>query len=281
MAADTATTAGECQDGWNRWLVGLQIFTGPLFAVFIFWANWEGDTKDPVRSLVRLVLYSLLTSLVLLGALLVTTTPTKRPKYHFLLCFLGFIISVAWISTVAGEVVGVLKAFGVILGISEAILGLTVFAVGNSLGDLVADVTMARLGYPVMALYVRSILQVEHAGLTSLRSACFGGPMLNILLGIGIGGAWMTVQKANRKYEKHPQKPKHYKPYRIQVGGTLAVSAITVLLTLIVLLITVPLNKWVMSRNIGWALIAIWTAGTIVNIILELTGAWPDVASSG
>lgn len=109
------------------------------------------EIDQPGRALFRSTLYSLLVSLVLL-ALLLTTSPHKKPKYHFLLCFLGFVISIAWISTVAGEVVGVLKAFGVILSISEAILGLTIFAVGNSLGDLVADVTVARLGYPVMAL---------------------------------------------------------------------------------------------------------------------------------
>jgi sodium/potassium/calcium exchanger 6 len=48
--------------------------------------------------------------------------------------------------------VGVLKTVGVILNISEALLGLTIFAAGNSVGDLVADITVARLGYPVMAL---------------------------------------------------------------------------------------------------------------------------------
>lgn len=152
----TATSAaGEQQQlGWNRWLVALQLFTGPQFVAFIIWANTWDDMESPRKTLVRWVLYALVFSLCLLGVLLSTTTPDKKPKYHFMLCFLGFVISVAWISTVAGEVVGVLKAFGVILGISEAILGLTIFAVGNSLGDLVADVTVARLGYPVMALWV-------------------------------------------------------------------------------------------------------------------------------
>ena len=120
--------------------------------MLVLWANMYEDLPDPTMTLIRLVLYSLLASVVMLGILLLTTSPLRKPKYHSLLCFLGFIISIAWISTVAGEVVGVLKALGVILGISEAILGLTVFAVGNSLGDLVADVTVARLGYPVMAL---------------------------------------------------------------------------------------------------------------------------------
>jgi sodium/potassium/calcium exchanger 6 len=148
----TAASSLEPPSGWNRWLVAVQLFTGPLFVVFILWANTAEDLEQPGKVLLRLVLYSLLVSLCLLAALLLTTSEEKKPKYHFLLCFLGFIISVAWISTIAGEVVGVLKAFGVILNISEAILGLTVFAVGNSLGDLVADVTVARLGYPVMAL---------------------------------------------------------------------------------------------------------------------------------
>ena len=141
--------------GWNRWLVSLQLFTGPLFVALILWANMAaGDDKleNPLKTLVKFILYSLTVSLCLFVTLLMTTDPDTKPRYHFLLCFLGFIISVAWISTIAGEVVGVLKAFGVILNISEAILGLTVFAVGNSLGDLVADVTVARLGYPVMAL---------------------------------------------------------------------------------------------------------------------------------
>jgi hypothetical protein len=37
------------------------------------------------------------------------------------------------------------QALSVILNISDSLLGLTIFAVGNSLGDLVADITVARL----------------------------------------------------------------------------------------------------------------------------------------
>lgn len=137
---------------WNRWLVCVQLFTGPLFAMLILWANMAEDLSHPSKTLVMMVLYTLLLSLVLLACLFMLTSDHRRPKYHFLLCFMGFIISIAWISTIAGEVVGVLKAFGVVLNISEALLGLTIFAAGNSVGDLVADITVARLGYPVMAL---------------------------------------------------------------------------------------------------------------------------------
>ncbi|KIN04183.1 hypothetical protein OIDMADRAFT_159444 [Oidiodendron maius Zn] len=242
------------QKDWNRWLIAVQIFTAPLFVVIIAWANTEDRNS---RLLVKLILYSLLGSLITLGILILTTTHSNPPKYRFLFCFVGFVVSIAWISTIANEVVGVLKAIGVILGISDAILGLTIFAVGNSLGDLVADITVARLGYPVMAL-----------------SACFGGPMLNILLGIGISGLYMTIKEANTKRSSHPEKAFRYKPYHIEVSGTLIVSAITLLVTLTGLLITVPLNKWMMSRRIGWGLIVLWSVSTIVNLAVEISGGW-------
>ncbi|KAK7421933.1 hypothetical protein QQX98_001927 [Neonectria punicea] len=253
------TSKNECA-GWNRWLVAFQLFTGPLFAVFILWANMAEDFEHPGRVLVRMVLYTLLVSLILLGILMLYTTEERRPRYHYLLCFMGFIISIAWISTIAGEVVGVLKTLGVVLGISEALLGLTIFAAGNSVGDLVANITVARLGYPVMAL-----------------SACFGGPMLNILLGIGIGGVTMMIKKANHKHRLHPELPIQYKPYKIQIGGTLMVSAITLLVMLLGLLIIVPMNKWVLSRKVGWGLIALWAVSTVVNVAVELAGAWGDM----
>jgi sodium/potassium/calcium exchanger 6 len=210
-----------------------------------------------------MILWSLLGSLVAFAILVTTTTTSKPPKYRFLLCFLGFVVSIAWISTVANEVVGVLKAFGVILGISDAILGLTIFAVGNSLGDLVADVTVARLGYPVMAL-----------------SACFGGPMLNILLGIGVSGLYMTVKEANHKHGQHPGEKIKYKPYEVEVSGTLMVSSVTLLVTLVGLLIAVPLNKWVMSKRIGWGLIILWSISTVVNLVVEISGGFGGISSA-
>lgn len=238
---------------WNRWLVATQTFTAPLFIVIIVWANTDPDLST--RNLLLPILYSLISSLIVLALLLFTTSASTAPRYRYLLCFVGFIVSIAWISTIANEVVGVLKAFGVILGISDAILGLTIFAVGNSLGDLVADMTVAKLGYPVMAL-----------------SACFGGPMLNILLGIGLSGLYMTMKGSKGWQERHPTSPVKYKPYQLDVSGTLVISGVTLLVTLLGLLVVVPLNGWKMDRRIGWGLLALWTASTIGNVVVEILG---------
>ncbi|KAI9809715.1 MAG: hypothetical protein M1825_000148 [Sarcosagium campestre] len=251
---NNATTKATEPRDWNRWLICTQTITAPLFILFIIWLNMHDSPRD-WRTLIRPTLFTLLGSLLALGALLFTTSPTHPPRYRPLICFFGFVVAITWISSIANEVVGALKALGVILGISDAILGLTVFAVGNSLGDLVANVTVARLGYQVMAL-----------------SACFGGPMLNILLGIGIGGLWMTVREHKNRQQHHPGAPIDYKPYRIEVSSTLMISAASLLVTLVGLLLVVPWNGWRMDRKVGWGLVALWSASTVGNLAVEIAG---------
>lgn len=258
-ATEHTSVATSSAHTWNRWLVLIQTVTAPLFIVLVLWANFSLPTST-ISSLRHPLLYSLLASLLALTLLLTTTTPTRPPRWHFLLCFLGFAVSITWISTIANEVVGVLKAIGVIFNMSDAILGLTIFAVGNSLGDLVADITVARLGYPVMAL-----------------SACFGGPMLNILLGIGLSGLYMMIDKAEKRHDRHPGKPVKFKPYHVQVSTTLLISAIALLVTLVGLLVVVPLNGWKMDRRIGIGLIGLWVVGTVGNVVVEVTGVGDEL----
>ena len=66
----------------------------------------------------------------------------------------GFVLSVLWISAVANELVSLLNAIGLMLNISPVILGLTILAWGNSLGDIVADVSLAIQGYFIKINYI-------------------------------------------------------------------------------------------------------------------------------
>ncbi|CAG5174685.1 uncharacterized protein ALTATR162_LOCUS7840 [Alternaria atra] len=230
----------------------------PFFLVLVLWANIEPDNP---RVLLRHTLYALVVSLSVLAFILFTTTPNRAPNWRSALCFLGFAVAIAWISTIANEVVGVLRTLGVILNMSDAILGLTIFAVGNSLGDLVADITVARLGFPIMAL-----------------SACFGGPMLNILLGVGLSGCYMIITKGEHRHEKHPDQSVHFRPYHIAVSTTLVISGATLLVTLAGLLVAVPMRKWRMDKIIGWGLVALWSLSTTINVIVEVLGYSSDVS---
>jgi sodium/potassium/calcium exchanger 6 len=83
--------------------------------------------------------------------------------------FTGFIVAVTWIYVVSNEIVSLLKALAVFFPISDVFAGMILLSLGNSISDLVNNVSMSKRGYPRMAF-----------------SACFGGPLFNLLIGIGV-----------------------------------------------------------------------------------------------
>ncbi|KAL5037831.1 hypothetical protein RTP6_005203 [Batrachochytrium dendrobatidis] len=93
------------------------------------------------------------------------------------LAVMGFGVSMLFVATVSNELIGLLEAIGVLSGLSPTILGLTLFALGNSIGELVTNIQIARMGYPTMAI-----------------GACYGGPMLNIVLGVGVSSLYMVIK---------------------------------------------------------------------------------------
>ena len=60
----------------------------------------------------------------------------------------GFLIAATWIDTLAGMLVDLLQFGGTLSGIPPPILGGTVLAWGNSMGDLSANLALARKGLP-------------------------------------------------------------------------------------------------------------------------------------
>jgi len=94
--------------------------------------------------------------------------------------------------------------------------------------------------------------------------------MLNILLGVGLSGMYMTVTGAQERHAKHPKKKFKYKPFLVDVDRTLMVSGVALLVTLVGLLIVVPLRRWRMDRVVGWGLILLWIVATAGNIGMEV-----------
>ncbi|KAJ3339580.1 hypothetical protein HDU93_007997 [Gonapodya sp. JEL0774] len=105
---------------------------------------------------------TLLLSILVAIAVFMFSKVEEPPKWYPLLALLGFLSGMAWIYMIANELVGILSTFGKILQINDALLGLTVFAIGNSFGDLITDLAMARMGLGTMAI-----------------AAAFGGPLLS------------------------------------------------------------------------------------------------------
>lgn len=159
-------------DEWRRSLASLSPVTVPLLVLLV-----TGHVKDRIHVgfLSRDVP---IWELVVVGGLLVgivvsfTTHRSHAPTsflYSAFFLLLAFVSCVCWIYAVANELVALLVAAGIISHAGNSLLSLTVLAWGNSVGDLITDVSVARAGFAQMAI-----------------AGCFGGLVFNILLGLGI-----------------------------------------------------------------------------------------------
>ena len=50
--------------------------------------------------------------------------------------WLGFAVSIVWIYSIANEIVNLLQVFGIVMKLSDGILGITLLAWGNSIGGV-------------------------------------------------------------------------------------------------------------------------------------------------
>ncbi|CAJ1426405.1 unnamed protein product [Effrenium voratum] len=146
-----------------RWLAAACPTCGSLFMILSF-GGWEAFV-GPWSPWPWAALLGMVSGLWILKA----STAQQQPRWHLVLLLWAMASAVSWFNFLANECVAVLEAFGLNLGISSSVLGITVLAWGNSVGDLVADTALARQGRSKMAV----------AGI-------FGSPLLSDLLGLGL-----------------------------------------------------------------------------------------------
>ncbi|XP_057982161.1 cation/calcium exchanger 2 [Malania oleifera] len=166
----------------ERWSKPFAITSAALAPLLLsaLWV-WEGPEKEYVNlSTVMMCGVGIVCGMGF-GILAFLTTEGSNPPKKGLFPWLagGFLMSVTWSYMTAQELVGLLVSFGYIYGISPSILGLTVLAWGNSLGDLITNLTMAVNGGP--------------EGAQMAISGCYAGPIFNILVGLGfslVGSSW-------------------------------------------------------------------------------------------
>jgi Ca2+/Na+ antiporter len=92
--------------------------------------------------------------------------PAPRGAAFGVLMVLSFLQALFWLLVIATEIVGTAIFIGKTLHIPDVVMGLTVLAVGNSINDLAASLTIARDGYASMAV-----------------AGAYAGPMFNVLAG--------------------------------------------------------------------------------------------------
>ncbi|CAL1710949.1 unnamed protein product [Somion occarium] len=217
---------------FNKWLMATQCILGPLFCVTVL---FDGTKHEPWFFLAAGVAGTIVAILVAAFA-----HRGDSPAACLARCAMGFVVAIVWVMAIADEVVEVLQTIGLIFGLSDAIIGLTIFAIGSSLADLVANTSVAVFA-PIMGF-----------------SACFGGPMMNILLGIGISGSSIIRQNGGKSY------PLHF-------STTLVITGTGLLALLVLSLVFVPWNGYFLPRSWGVALIVGYIGVMMANVVVEVT----------
>jgi Ca2+/Na+ antiporter len=169
--------------------------------------------------------------------------PLPRGVIFGFLMIMSFLLALFWLLVIANEIVGTALFIGKVLSIPDVVMGLTVLAVGNSINDLAASLTIARDGYASMAV-----------------AGAYAGPMFNVLAGIGLPMI-LACSKADSK------------SYDIGKPTLLTFLAYGALLTsLTVTLVWVPFEQWRITHRIGRFLCAWFFLFVALVVILGFAG---------
>ncbi|XP_076389726.1 mitochondrial sodium/calcium exchanger protein isoform X2 [Megachile rotundata] len=219
--------------GWSKLLNCFQLCVTPTFALFLLnvWHTHFGPVS---------IVPIFLGVGTIIGVIVFLTTHEDRvPKYHNAFAFCAFLAAMLTVYLVAGEVVAVLQCVGYAFSISDAMLGITLLAWGNSVGDMISNIAIAKRGFPRMGY-----------------AACFGGPMFNTLLGLGL-----TYGRAACK------SPDLYTTMRM---SDMAPGATAFLLcSLIVTIIYLNITGAIARRSYGYTLYSIYFAFMLIQFFSE------------
>ncbi|KAK7271126.1 hypothetical protein RJT34_26767 [Clitoria ternatea] len=229
------------EKGWSKPYAVISVTLAPVLFAALCYTQMENVSS---RSSLVAYLTAALVGIIFGNMACVTTKSTSPPrKCLFPWLAGGFSMSVTWTYIIAEELVSLLVAFGNIIGVSPSILGLTVLAWGNSLGDLIANGAMAKNG--------------GADGAQIAISGCYAGPMFNILMGLGMP----LVLSAWSEYPESYVIPKDASLY-----GTLLFSMVGLLWALVVL----TGKKMKLDKSLGIGLLTIYLCFLFVRIAMAI-----------
>nr|KAF6266973.1 solute carrier family 8 member B1 [Pipistrellus kuhlii] len=222
---------------WKRPLNCLQLAISPLVLVLTLQSGAYGVYE--IGGLVPVWGVVVIAGTAVAAVTFFATSNSEPPRLHWAFAFLGFLTSALWINAAATEVVNILRALGVVFRLSNTVLGLTLLAWGNSIGDVFSDFTLARQGYPRMAF-----------------SACFGGIIFNVLVGVGLG-CLLQISRGHAEVKLEPD------------GLLVWVLAGALGLSLVCSLVAVPLQCFQLSKTYGCCLLLFYVSFLLVALLTE------------
>lgn len=213
----------EGKHEWNKLLSTLHCITGPIFVVYAFGYGFEWWGPMTIATWVFII--SAPVSLIIIFT---STSETPPFYYNAYSSYLGFVVAITWIYTISSEVINLLRALGIAFNLSNEIMGLTILAWGNCMLDFITNVSIARKGLPKMAI-----------------AACFGGPLMSLLIGIGLPSFITLVVDPNHNTVLGTSPLLHIIYYFLMLG-------------LVTTLIAVILLKFRVRKSLGIYLIVLY-----------------------
>ncbi|KAF0923774.1 hypothetical protein E2562_006732 [Oryza meyeriana var. granulata] len=226
---------------WSRPCAVASVALAPVLLA----ATWTSSCRHGLAILLGGALLG-----ILLAALAAATTDAASPprgrwrRLPWLAA--GFLMSVLWAYTLARELVALLVAIGYMVGVKASVLGVTVLAWGDSLGDLVSNVAMALHG--------------GAGGAQTAVSGCYAGPLFNTVVGLGLS---LTLAAGSQ----YPA------PFAIPAGGAVYEAVGFLGAGLAWALLVVPARGMRLDRVYGLGLIAIYLAFFAIRVFDSL-GLW-------
>lgn len=224
----------EGKHEWNKLLSTLHCITGPIFVVYSFGygSEWIGPLTVPVW----VFFISAPISLVIIFT---STSETPPFYYNAYSSYLGFVVAITWIYTISSEVINLLRALGIAFNLSNEIMGLTILAWGNCMLDFITNISIARKGLPKMAI-----------------AACYGGPLMSTLVGIGLP-AFITLVVDPNHNTTLGTSPLLYIIFSFLIFGLVSTLLVVVAL------------KFRVTRSLGIYLIALYLIMIIAEWLTE------------
>ncbi|ANZ77995.1 BA75_04506T0 [Komagataella pastoris] len=240
---------GEFDFRNKKWTSLLRVFSFPIILIFSLTIPIPDADNNlfiinlaltPLLLLKR-ISYDVMILALFLPVLFVTVQGFfSQTSIRRIISVVGFINSLVFITILTSSVVTILKNFGIIHHINETVLGLTLMALGNSVGDIISNVTLAKIGLP-------------HTGL----SACFGSPLLYILLGIGSNGLFLMAKDGKSSIEFEVDKSLDFS----------TIGLMAVLLLYIIIMITH--DELHINKSLGAVCVLWWVVITGVNVLYK------------
>lgn len=228
------------KDAWSRLLATIFPLSSPFFILLVS-DCLTYTLAVPVLGSMHAWIVAVLFGLPISVFIFFTTHRSRPPKQwlHAVgFLSLAFFSCIAWVYSIASEVVALLASIGFLTGINPSIMGLTVLAWGNSLGDLITNVSVAKAGFSQMAI-----------------AGCFGGPLFNLLIGLGASLVYYV------KDTDHP---------RVILDGHAIVAMTTLFLTLPITLAVLVKHSFRFPRRYGFVLLGFYAIYSCINIIMEI-----------